>query len=191
MVHWVRSIPGKFLWPSFFHPQTGVHPLLQALNRPLKYGSDLKTFLHSLVDLVIKTLEPTGCSVWLRAQADRTAQIVGSGNSGQLSPPLTARLERDWTGTQVCSTQVYPVEEINCPSLKAALEADGVGLIAPLIHQDEVIGWLGLGRPRGRAIYSREEVAFLEVLVRQGAVAVACFQLKLELESYVHQLRRA
>jgi signal transduction histidine kinase len=186
MVHWVRSIPGKLAWLAFFRVNVDVHPLLQALAKPLKSEDDITVMLDSLVELAAWRLRSTIGVVWVCPDPEENVSPAHEPQRRRMTPELGQLLEQTWRGQAACLSL-----SVTSPPVAKALLAAGIELIAPMIYQGERLGWLGIGQRQGTASYNEEEIIFLEILARRAAMAVRCAQLKRHLENHVAELRQA
>ena len=76
-------------------------------------------------------------------------------------------------------------------ALRTALIKARAHLVTPIIYQDTVLGWLGLGRPAHSKIYHTGQRAFLDLVADQGGQALYCFWLKTNLATHVDLLQQA
>jgi class 3 adenylate cyclase len=73
----------------------------------------------------------------------------------------------------------------------AEVDRLGVEVIVPLRFQDELRGVLALGPKRSEAAYTADDLALLETLADQAAVAVANAQAHARVVSYAQELERS
>lgn len=186
MASWRLSARCRAMRQPSRRKRSHVYRLLCALNWQIPEVSDLTLLLESVAKVAHRTLDPTGCVIWLREDA------AGQNEAGLawvgVKPPSCLA---DHNSVLWPQRRVFSVTELqNTPLHEALLEA-GMNLVISLIYQGEVIGWLGVGPPRRRQIYTREERCFLEILADQTAMRIVEVRLRARLETSITQLRQA
>ena len=71
---------------------------------------------------------------------------------------------------------------------RARLALLGANLFVPLLGQQRLVGWMALGPRRSGDPYATNDVAFLESLADQSALAIERAQVVTDLERQIHQM---
>jgi GAF domain-containing protein len=186
MLSWIFSMLRKVM--QYLSPRTGLkaQDLLGILNLQDQDLSTPSWLLKRVIQVVCQALKPNGCLIWLYEDPwhpdSSTPLWLGPGPRPNL---LLADYETcpPWGMLLLSQLQDY--------RLRRALLKAGMRLAVPLIHQDELLGWLAVGPSGGDWQYSPDEQQFLEVLAYQTATAIKTIYLKSKLELSVTQLRLA
>lgn len=159
----------------FYRQKYDAQQTLQRFVAGLQNQTDLAQLAAGVRNVVQETLHPTGVEVWL--VADPTSDMGGSepavpAELVRLAPddPLVARLQD--------SRGVVEVERLTLrsPALQA-MKAVSVVLVAPLIHQNELIGVITLGPRRSEQGYATDDRQLLHNLATQAAPALRVAKL--------------
>jgi len=166
--------------------QLFIDPAVFLLNRRIQAATDVKSLLSSLIELVKAVLKPGYCFIWLRREmipGDWSAQTLAR---FQAPACLCGHVEADWLKPGTRS-----VANMNRGVLRTALIEARAYLVTPIIYQNTVLGWLGLGQPEQGSTYDSGQSVFLELLADQGGQALYCFWLETNLAAHVELLQQA
>lgn len=134
---------------------------------------DLHRLCERLEGVVEETLQPTCVLTWLNTPVGFAAPFASHQPAQVIAPddPLVAHLRSE--------REVIQLDQLalDSPALRD-LQACHVALIAPLISQGELIGWLGLGpRAEAQTGYGGDDLRLLATLTMQAAPALRVAQM--------------
>lgn len=186
MLSWIFSTPRKVT--QYLSPRTGlkIQDLLSILNLQDQDLSTPAWLFKQVIHVVCQALNPDGCLIWLYEDPWHP----GSSTPLWLGPgPQPNLFLADYGPCPPAG--VLLLSQLRDDHLRLVLLKAGMRLATPLIHQDELLGWLAVGPSRGNWRYSPEEQQFLELLAYQTATTLKTVQLQSKLETSVTQLRLA
>jgi serine phosphatase RsbU (regulator of sigma subunit)/anti-sigma regulatory factor (Ser/Thr protein kinase) len=155
----------------FYRQKYDAEQVLTSLTTQLQREVEMPHLRAALLAAVTETWQPVHGSLWLAAEPDRPASLNGDAPS-PLSPsdPLLAYVAQDHPWVELDKVK------LDSPAV-AALRAEGVQLVAPLISQGDVVGLLNLGPRRSEQEYSHDDLRLLRTLADQAAPALRVAQL--------------
>lgn len=166
--------------------QLVIAPAVHLLNRRIQTAASVRALLNNLIDLINAELKPHFCFIWLRPEMIPDNWPLPTLTRFRAPGCLCGRVEDSWLepGTRIV------VNLVQGP-LKSALLRARANLVAPIIHQDQILGWLGLDHPLHNEFHFSDHQAFLDLAAGQGGQALYCFWLKTKLATHVDLLQQA
>jgi signal transduction histidine kinase len=176
----------------FFRSRKVYETRLQAFSQVLSSAGELEEVWSVLRKQIDDTIHPTHMYMFLLSQDGDEFVAVGGTDGG---PGSDIRFSVNGALASIlASSQEMIYLEAGRPVLPELL-ADQTLLavlrtpvLAPLISQNRLIGWLAVGPRRARAVYRISDLQFIEGLTQQAALAVERAQALGNLQRHVREL---
>ncbi|MCB0191804.1 MAG: hypothetical protein KDJ65_07660 [Anaerolineae bacterium] len=186
MAYSVSSVPVKIKPGRLPRRAPGFFRLLLKFNRQIRDPVTLCSLLEIVTDILRQALNPAILVICLRPDRFEIEQPVAS-RIGQISPELLNKLDPNLS----LKSGLHTLSQIHDRDFKMILRQTGVILVAPLLFNNDALGWLGLGLPCCGQNYTKNERHFFEIVVSQTALTLRNHYLHTKLNHSVAQLRRA
>jgi signal transduction histidine kinase len=176
----------------FFKGQTGYREQMQEFGHELTQILDLEGTTAVLREYVARAFFPAQFHIFVH-DAPNDHYIAAQDDRGRLTSDL--RFTADSSISQVLAHRKASLFLKGGHSLPPTLIAErarlallGANLFVPLLGQQRLVGWMALGPRRSGEPYTTNDVAFLESLADQSALAIEKAQVVTDLERQVHQM---
>ncbi len=178
----------------FFKGRYDTQALLQNYSRRLTDMSDLSSVVQALREQVLEYFRPEILYVYLLdvrmnafvAQPDPAMPRLPSAATQWTLDSTLPRWLRGETGAHFLQPG-HALPEMLAPD-QARIELIGAFLYAPLTGHQQLNGWLALGPKQTGQIYSADDLAFLDALTNQTALALERAVIFDDLERRVSEL---
>ena len=189
----IRTRLQTYVDKIFFRGQEVYRGRAQEFTRSVTRLMETGDILKLLRETLQQTFEPTRLHIFLRdsmlglyvpapdAEGRPTTDLRFSGNSG-LVEYLTSRRRSAFF---LASQNSAPVK---LRGEQARLALLGAHLFMPLGGREGLLGWIALGERRSGEPYSSSDIAFLETISGQAALAIERAQVVGDLERRVHEM---
>ena len=170
-------------------------PRLNTFNREILRATNLTTTLRLLRQAIFETLVPTSLHIFVY---DPLAGAYLAAPDYSVTPPKSTsdiRFQENCALSQWLANR-HQAAFLTAPqTLPAALKADqariallGTSLFVPLPGSQRLLGWVALGPRHSGSGYKKQDLAYLEALCEQAALALERSQVVAGLEYRVHSL---
>jgi signal transduction histidine kinase len=181
----------QFVDSVFFRGQRAYQERVQTFSRQLTSTVDLPGVVAALREQVTRTMYPEPIHVYLHdgasdqyvAAADENGRPTSDVRFGSQSS-LLQNLGRGRLPLYLDLTHLPAPFEPE----RARLTLLGAALFVPLPGKDRLTGWLALGNRRSGETYSSADLAFLESICAQAALAIERAQIITNMERRVHEM---
>lgn len=136
--------------------------IARGLSATLNKSRILKLLTYALMGQLITT------KYGIFLKENRVLTLADSKNF----PPQRMRLLQKLLPVRAKWKEIFASHEIESGILRETLEAAGVELIIPMIHQKKLLGYVLLGAKTNRQAYSPNEKEFLATLISQAIVSL-------------------
>lgn len=175
----------------FFRGETAHQKRLDDFSRDLTRAVGINDILRSLREQISGSLLPTQLHIFTYDPlTDR--YVATPDETGQLTSEL--HFEANSPLPRVMRREMLPifVDETHIPEAilaeRGRVAMLGAQLFIPLPGRDRLIGWLALGERLSGESYAAHDIAFLEALGRQAAVALERAQVLANMERRVMEM---
>ena len=187
----VRTWLQRIIDTVFFRGERAHQERLRIFSRELTNSTDLNSILRILRDQITVSLLPSQLHIYIYdpsndqyiATADETKQLTSDIRFSANSPLPTVLREES---LPLFVDQERPPEAVTAERGRLALL--GAQLFIPLPGRDRLIGWLALGERLSGESYASHDIAFLESLTTQSAVAFERAQVVNNMERRVNEM---
>lgn len=175
----------------FFRGERAHQDRLKIFSRELTNSTDLNSILRILREQITVSLLPSQLHVYIYdplndqyvATADETRQVTSDIRFAANSPLPTVLREE---ALPLFVDQERPPETVMAERGRLALL--GAQLFIPMPGRDRLIGWMALGERLSGENYASHDIAFLEALAIQSAVAFERAQVVNNMERRVNEM---
>jgi len=187
----LRTRIQRFVDSIFFRGQRAYQERIQSFSRQLTGTVELPGVLAALREQVTTTMLPNRLHIYLYDTP--TDQFVAAGDeSGR--PTSDVRFNSQSPVPGLIRQEHLPLY-VDVTHLPAALEPErtrltllGAALFVALPGKDRLSGWLAVGNRRSGETYSNTDLAFLESMCSQAALAIERAQIITNMEHRVHEM---
>lgn len=175
----------------FFRGQQAYRERLQAFTHQLTQTVDLPQIIQHLYQYIDESLLPTQLHVFVHDSLS-DQYVAAPTADGHASSDV--RFSANSALVQTLSQRESPFFMDRSVTMPRALHSDwarmallGVQLFLPLPGQQQLAGWLALGPRRSGEPYTDRDLAYLEALSDQAALAIERAKVVADLERRVHE----
>lgn len=196
----VLAISAFYLWNSLkpflkqpYHERQRIHQHgLDEFEQKLMQFIDLPDMVRILSEHVTQGLNPSSFHVFLQDHAGEyfTSATVPTGQ-----PTTDLRFPSNSSLVQVIGEVKHPIQIENPEYLKQLSHSDqsrlallAAHIIAPLPGDQQLLGWVFLGRSQTQNPYSESDLAYLASLCQRAAFAIERAQMIMSLQQRVHDM---
>jgi signal transduction histidine kinase/putative methionine-R-sulfoxide reductase with GAF domain len=176
---------------AFFRGQRAYQERLQTFSGDLTNLVDLASILHTLRSSIEASLMPATLHIFVY---DLLSDQYSAAPDGKNHPSSDLRFGNTSALVSLLAQQRFPLFIGEGSRLPASLQADqtrlkllDAHLFAPLSGRQRLAGWLALGSRRSGEPYSSRELAFLDALCDQAALAIERAQVVINMENRVRE----
>lgn len=176
----------------FFRGQRAYQERIQTFSGELTNLVDLKSILQTLRNSISSSLSPAILHIYIY---DPLSDQYSAAPDSQGRPSSDLRFSTSSAFVSLLGQQRYPLflgEDnkqlpVNLQGEQARLTLLGAQLFAPLSGRQRLAGWMALGPRMSGEPYTGREMAFLDALCDQAALAIERAQVVVNLESRIRE----
>lgn len=188
----LRNHLQKLIDTKFFKGKQSYHQQLQSFAHELTRDVDVNMIIESMQKLVTRALSPSLVHIY-SFESKSNHYVAVSKDNGHFTSDL--RFHADDPFVQFLASRNTSFQFSERESLPDSLLMEknrlamlGANLFVPLPGQKKPVGWLALGPPISHNEYNKQNIAFLESICDQAALAIERSQVISNLERRVREM---
>ncbi len=187
----VRSRLQEIIDAIFFRGERAHQERISSFTRDVTNARDLQSIIRILREQIAASLLPGQLHIYVY-DGSNDQYVATEDETGRLTSDI--RFAANSVLPETLRKEQLPlfVDQTNIPVAvrpeRGRLALLGAQLFVPMPGRDRLVGWIALGERLSGENYASHDIAFLETLGRQSAVAIERAQVLSNMERRVHEL---